>query len=91
MKITKRFATYIRLQAGRLAYSTIHKNLQFAIPSLSTTNLFVRKMGDRIFDAHLRTNELLKYLKERKLELVVSLSEDATRIDGRIQYDSVRN
>lgn len=88
---TKRFATYIRLQAGRLAYSTIHRNMQLAIPSLSTTNLFARKMGERIFDAHLRTNELLKYLTERKLDLIVSLSEDATRIDGRIQYDSVRN
>lgn len=88
---TKRFCCYIRLLAGRLAYSTIHKNLPLAMPSLSTTNLFARKMGDRIFDAHLRTNELLNYLMERKLELIVSLSEDATRIDGRIQYDSVRN
>lgn len=77
--------------AGRSAYYTIHGNLQLAIPSLSTTNLYARKIGNRIFDAHLRTKDLLKYLTERKLELIVSLSEDATRIDGRIQYDSVRN
>lgn len=37
------------------------------------------------------SNELLNYLKERKLSLVVSLSEDATRITGRLQYDSVTN
>lgn len=39
----------------------------------------------------LRTNELLLYLTERGLELAVALSEDATRISGRIEYDHRTN
>lgn len=31
------------------------------------------------------------YLDERKLPFIVSLSHDATRIDGRVQYDSKSN
>lgn len=88
---TKRFCTYVRLIAGRLAYATIHRNLELSIPSLSTTNLYARNKCKHIFDGCLRTNELLEYLIARNLPLVVSISEDATRIDGRIQYCSMTN
>lgn len=87
----KSFCTYVRLLAGPLAYSTLHRNLELAIPSVSTTNVFARNTGSVCCEGKLRVNELLMYLKERDLPLVVALSEDATRIDGRIQYDSRSN
>lgn len=87
----KRLATYIRILGGPLLYETIHKNLELALPSLDTTNRFIRRMEDSMIEGSLRTNELLKYLTERELPLAVSIAEDATRIDGRICYDSKTN
>lgn len=87
----RRFWTYIRLLAGRLAYSTIHRNYELCIPSLSTTNRYAKNKSKHIHESCLRTNELLEYLEARNLPLIVCISEDATRIDGRIQYDSRSN
>lgn len=39
----------------------------------------------------LRTDELLVYLKARKQPMCVAISEDATRVDNRLQYDSRTN
>lgn len=87
----KLFTTYMRLLSGCYAYETLQKNLPLALPSLSSTNRYVRVMSDPIVEGHIRARELLDYLTERKLDLVIALSEDATRIDGRIQYDSKSN
>lgn len=77
--------------AGPLAYDTIQKNLQSALPSLSSTNRYIRKINSRLIEGILRCNELQLFLEERKLPKVISLSEDATRIVGRIQYDRKTN
>lgn len=50
-------------------------------------NRYIMKTSDKLIEGKLRTNELLEYLKLRQLPLVVSLSEDATRIEGRPQCD----
>lgn len=84
----KIFSTYMRLMSGCHAYDTLQRNLELSLPSLSSTNRYVQKMSDCVVEGQLRINELVRYLKGRNLPLVVSLSEDATRIDGRIQYDS---
>lgn len=87
----KGLAVYIRINAGKMVYETIHKNLELALPSLDTTNRIIRKMDDAVIEGCLRANELLKYLNERELPLVVTLSEDATGIEGRVQYDPKTN
>lgn len=87
----KRLATYIRVLGGALLYETIHRNLELALPSIDTTNRFIRKMHGQMVEGCLRTNELLQYLTERKLPLSVALSEDATRITGRVEYDHRTN
>lgn len=87
----KKFACYLRMAAGPLAYETLHKNLELCIPSLSATNRYIGKMSTQICEGELRSKELLKYLNDCGLPLVVSLSEDATRIDGRVQYSSSCN
>lgn len=76
---------------GPLAYETIQRNLPTALPSLSSTNRYIRKMNSRVIEGVLRCNELQLFLEQRKLPKVVSLSEDATRIIGRIQYDRKTN
>lgn len=87
----KLFATYIRILGGPLLYETIHKNLPLAFPSLDTTNRQIRNVESAMTDGSFRIEGLLKYLNERNLPLAVALSEDATAIEGRIQYDSRTN
>lgn len=76
------FATYVRMFAGPKLYNFLHKNLELAIPALSSVNRYVHTSNCRIIEGVLRREELLLYLKQRDLEPLVSLSEDATRIVG---------
>lgn len=85
------FATNLRMIAGPLAYETLQRNLECALPSLPSTNRYVQKSNCHVTEGILRTNELVKYLEERDLPFVVSLSEDATKIINRPQYDSKSN
>lgn len=88
---TKQFATYIRIIAGPLAYETLQRNLKCALPALVSVNRYIRKSKSKIIEAVPRIEELLVYLTSRNLPLKVSISEDATRIIGRVQYDSITN
>lgn len=87
----KRYSSYLRMICGPLAYETIQKNLESALPSLTSTNRYIKSANCHVVEGILRSEELLLYLKERNLPLVVSLSEDATRIIGRVQYDANTN
>lgn len=89
--IIQKFAAFFRMVAGRLAYKTIQNNLVCSLPSLSTVNRYIQTSNSKIFEGILRTEELLLHLNSRKLPLAVSISEDATRIIGRVQYDSSTN
>lgn len=48
-------------------------------------------MHDRLIEGELRCGALVEYLKKRSLPTIVALSEDATRINGPVQYDPVSN
>lgn len=85
---TKSHASFLRMIAGRLAYETLQHNLPHALPSLSTTDRFINQTHHNVIEGELRCNELVSYLNDRKLPLFVSLSEDATRVINRVQYDS---
>lgn len=85
------YAAYFRMLAGPLAYKTLQNNLPLALPSVSSTNRFIRKSHRGIIEGQLRCDELLTYLEERGLPLIVSLSEDSTRIINRVQYDASTN
>lgn len=87
----RQFSTYLRMLAGPLAYRTLHKNLELALPSFSATNRYIRKTHTPVHEGELRSKYLLKYLEDRNLPMIVSLSEDATRIDGRVQYNALNN
>lgn len=87
----KQFAVYFRIIAGPTAYETVQRNLNCALPSLNTINRYIHKSSRCLCEGVLRSSELLKYLQDRNLPMVVSLSEDATQIDGRVQFDPHNN
>lgn len=87
---TKMISSYLRMICGPLAYNTIQKNLQGVLPSIVSTNRYI-KSSDYIVEGEIRGVLLRKYLSDRGLPLAVVLSDDATRVEGRIQYDSSSN
>lgn len=79
--------------SGTLAYSTLKANLPYLIPSISTVRTCIDKFKaeKNIFEGVLRCKELKEYLINNNLPLFVSVSEDATSINNRVQYDKKTN
>ncbi len=87
----KKFAAFIKMISGLLAYETLHANFPLSLPSVSTVNRFICDSGPDIIEGELRTDELLHYLESRDLPLVVSLCEDGTRNTAKICYNPNTN
>lgn len=87
----KFYASYLRMIIGPLAYETLQRNLEHSLPSLSSTNRYIRSSGCHVSEGILRCEELSLYLTNYKLDPFVCISEDATRIVGKVQYDSRSN
>lgn len=87
----KLYAAYLRMIIGPLAYETLQRNLLSSLPSLPSTNRYVRSSGCHVSEGILRCEELALYLKNHNLDPFVCISEDATRIVGKVQYDSKSN
>lgn len=87
----QRYAAYFRMLCGPLAYNTIQRNLEGALPSLVTTNRYINRSECAVTEGVLRSKDLLSYLTKLNAPLAVCISEDCTRVEGRIQYDSKRN
>lgn len=85
------FCSLLRMIAGPMSYNILQSNLEGALPSISTVNRYIRASNYHVTEGILRTEELCNYLSERQLPKIVSLSEDATRVTGRVQYDSRTN
>ncbi|XP_043289665.1 uncharacterized protein [Venturia canescens] len=85
----KLFSTYLFTIGGRMLYETLYANLP--IPSLSTISRVIGNSGCDIKEGVCRAKELKEFLVGRNLPLIVWVSEDATRITGRIQYDTRSN
>lgn len=81
----KLYASYIRMVGGPIVYETLQKNLP--IPSISAIDRFINNTSDSITEGLCRVDSLVKFLNDRNLPLIICLSEDATGISGRIQYD----
>lgn len=90
-KEVKFFAAYFRMLIGPLAYETIHRNLECALPALSSVNRYIRVSNRNITEGILRCHELKMYLADHGVSFCVNLSEDATRTVGRVQHDSKTN
>lgn len=91
----KRYPTVVK-ELGYLLYSmTTLEGYEFLcsnLPLSSVTNVRSTIYSRPVLtEGVFRINELLEYLKERNLPLAVYLSEDATRVEGRIQYHPASN
>lgn len=87
----KMFAAYIKMLGGTLLYETLHANLPFSLLSPSKVNEYLSEKGPTIKEGVLRSTELKEFLTKRKVPLKVWISEDATRMIPKINYDSNTN
>lgn len=87
----KLFAAYIKMLAGRLSYETLYKNMPNALPSPTSVNRYIYENGPSIVEGQLRIAELKKYLDDRQCCPMVWISEDATGITGKVEYDPKTN
>lgn len=85
------YCAYIRMLGGRLAYETFKANAKYSVLSRCSVDRFIRQVQTNAVEGVLRTEELSKYLDDLSLPRIVSLSEDATKIVDRIQYDKSTN
>lgn len=85
------YAAYIRMLSGRLAYETLKANACHSIPSISAIDRYIASVESVSIEGVLRVDELAKYLHALNLPPFVALSEDATRVINRIQWDSRTN
>lgn len=90
-EVLKQFSVYIFYIGGRLLYETLHANMKNTLPSVSTLARYVSNNGSRPLEGFLRFEELNQFLEERCLPKIIWISEDATRINGRLEYDSKTN
>lgn len=87
----KMFAAYQRILCGRLCYETFKSNAEHALPSLRSIDRYISQYKSPIKEGVLRADELHRYLTDLNVPKFVSLSEDATRIENRIQYETGTN
>lgn len=83
----KDYCVYVRIIGGRAHYLTFKANSPRSVPSLSSINRRISKERAYSMEGEIRCKELRRYLEDLDLPMIVSLSEDATRIIGRPQYD----
>lgn len=87
----KRFVVYQRILSGRKGFQSLQLNAKGCLPSISTTNRYIHRLEHAVIEGELRSNGLVNYLNERNQKLFVVISEDATRVENRIQFDSRLN
>lgn len=59
------WAAYLRMRAGPLAYNDLQRNLEGALPSLSTTNRYIKRSNTSIVEGILRSHELLHIFRKK--------------------------
>jgi len=85
------FSTYIFIVGGRLLYETLHANMDRVLPSITTIFRYLDNTQSKVIESSFRFNELRVHLIKKNLPLKIWISEDATRITGKIEYDVKSN
>ena len=83
----KKFATALFLYSGPLAYEFLQQNIPQALPCTRTIQGAIYAEYNRIDEGSFRFDELQAHIERYKTPRCVSISEDATRITGRVEYD----
>lgn len=87
----KNFAVYLFYVGGRLLYETLHANMKNALPPISTLNRYLDRHHEQKQQGTFDFGGLAKFLQANGLPKIVWISEGATRITRKIQYDSKTN
>ena len=90
-EIIKKFSLSLFLTIGPSAYELLHINMPEAIPSLSTVEREANRRYSPLGEGKFIFDKLLVHLEGYNAEKIVSISEDATRIISRVEYDSSSN
>ena len=86
--IIKKFATALFLYSGPLAYEFLQQNMPEALPCTRTIQSAIHSEYKGIDEGTFRFDELKAHIERYKAPALISISEDATRITGRVEYDS---
>ena len=81
--------TYLFIVGGSIFYEILSAN--FFIPSKSSVARTIHSHFKELFEGPCRAQDLKQFLQLRNLPFTVWLSEDATRITGRIQCNPNSN
>lgn len=87
--VIKELAFIIYSIGGLSIYEILSANL--CLPSISNVRKQIYKFYKVLIEGEFRIKELKLFLQERHYPLRVHISEDATRVNGRIQYHSATN
>ena len=79
------------LHAGPLAYEFLQQNVPQALPCVRTIQSTIHSEYKRVDEGCFRFDELKGHIERYKAPAFISISEDATRIVGRVEYDSATN
>ena len=90
-EVVKKFSTSFFLYAGSMAYNLVHQNMPDALPCLRTVQENIHAEYYSLSEGQFRFDELASYLKKFDAPLVVAVSEDATQVISRVEYDNETN
>lgn len=85
----KQVMTYYCIVGGKILYDSLSANL--SVPHVSTIYRELRSKAGTLIEGTCRVDDWKEFLNARQLPSAVWLSEDATRISNRIQYDHKSN
>ena len=85
--IMKQFSTLLLIYCGSMSYQLIQANMPEALPSLRLVQNIIHTQYKHINEGVFRFDDALAHLIRHKAVLNITVSEDATRITSRIDYD----
>ena len=83
----KKFSLSLWLIVGPSAYKLLHANMPEALPFLSTVERDAKKRYTVPSEGEFQFDKLVAHLEAYNAERIVTISEDATRVVTRVEYD----
>ena len=79
--------SYTYHYAGPLTYEFLEQNLSKSLPSLCTIQRHIRAEYKTFYEGVFHFDELLVHISQFQASRLIAISEDATRIISRVDYD----
>ena len=90
-EVIKKFASLLFIYCGSMAYEFLQNNVPEALPSLRSVQHTFHSTYTTIKEGDFRFDALVDHLKSYKAPFIVSISEDATRVIKKVEYDISTN